>query len=171
MCLLFVRGSVGYFRYSDCSLECRNARQPCTISEVTKDYFPCDCIKTPGECLQMASPFVVCLIANQQPSGGKAIWNDYKKHITPTTPKPPGPNPPTSTPAPNRDLRQKLLEAYAVISTIIMIVYCIRSMFTSIRRWRLERNYSTLSVSAATAGDDQPQPSTSRPYQPTTEPI
>ena len=86
-------GSVGYFQYGDCDVSCQRANVSCTISEVSFDYFPCDCIESDNACMDLANDDVVCLRKGREAIGGKNIWRDYQKHMSTTTTA----RPPTTT--------------------------------------------------------------------------
>jgi len=73
-----------YFEYEiDCGEECVSKKESCTIAEPTKDTFVRDCYVNTEACERKASPIMVCLSENKEPSGGSLIWNDYKEKFYP----------------------------------------------------------------------------------------
>ena len=108
-----------YFTYNDCDLSCRIKNISCAITEISKTYFPCECIESPQACENLASDYTVCLRFNQPPLGGSLIWNDYKnRNPSPTTIEPPITT--TSTPDPYYE-RQWLLMLGMLLLTVISI--------------------------------------------------
>lgn len=106
----------------------------CTIRELTPSYFPCDCINTDDACMMRATPEVVCLRPDGDPSGGSKIWPDYLNHTHPPTP-----NPPT----PTAGETSEFLKIYAAVVTTILILYggteLVKCLIQTYRRRQYQR--------------------------------
>lgn len=128
-----------FFDYKvDCIKECQTEKLPCTIRELSPRHFPCDCYNTDDACLSKASPDIVCLRPNGDPTGGTKIWPDYYNYTHPPTPNPPAPH---STPDPALD--NVFLKIYAAVVSTILLLYgggsLVRCVAETIRRRRYQQ--------------------------------
>ena len=160
MVLSLLLRAAAYFDYqADCLDECINAGMDCTITEINKKNFPCECMDDRQVCIKQATDFTVCIMSNGTALGGAKIWNDFNDwaHPNHTTPSPfttikPGPNPPITTktpnpnpttPEPNPNRREKFFEVYSLTVTTIGFVVTLFVAGKWIRETIRERRYRT----------------------------
>ena len=68
--------TAAFFTYDDCDETCKKEFVSCTMSEETKRYFLCHCIKSELACELQATPVVVCLRpGGAPPLGGRRREN------------------------------------------------------------------------------------------------
>ena len=156
--VLLVSSISAYFQYeTDCITECRRQQLPCTITEMSPVYFPCDCITTVEACLKRASPDVICLRPNGTSMGGENIWKAYWNYTHPAPLPPPNPQP-------SRGLN--LLLIYAVVVTTILVTHAGSGLIRCLRdAWR-RRQYERLNVNPDTGVPRSPE---SPYFQPTVD--
>ena len=92
--LCSVTMTAAFFTYDDCDDTCKREFNSCIISEETKKFFICHCIKSELACEELATPVVVCLRPGGAPAlGGAKIWNDFRNQNESTTTARPQPQP------------------------------------------------------------------------------
>lgn len=159
--VLGVMGVSSYFQYdTDCIKDCRQDSLPCTITELSPVQFPCDCITTPDDCKERATPRTVCLLPNGMTFGGNDSWIDYYNytHKLPPTPSP--------TPEPAPTYHPEYLQIYAAIVTTVLVIYGGTSLFRFvIQAWR-RRRYQRMGRSQPPSGGVPNSPES--PYASTT---
>ena len=128
-----------FFTYSDCDKSCRDQQISCIISEETKQYFVCKCLKDEIACALLATPVVVCLRPSAAPSGGKEIWDDFKNRNSSTTMAPPSPSPRPPPPSKNEIVKVSLSVG---ISLLIIAAFTI--VMLTLRRKTRRQSYTAL---------------------------
>ena len=131
--------TAAFFTYDDCEDTCKSKSMSSTISEETKKFFLCHCIKSEFTCELLATPVVVCLRPRGASAlGGAKIWNDYRNRNTSTT---------TARPQPQPAVRERwkvLLTGCAVmmaIPSLIGLYFFIKRRFQR-RRYSEMRNFN-----------------------------
>ena len=149
--LLTVTQVTAFFDYNtDCPETCRLQELPCTIMELNPHLFPSACINSLTACIEMASPDRVCLSPKSKPKGGSAIWIAYWNYTHPIPPTPPP------------DRKTNFLLIYAIIVTVVLVVYCGATLiYCMTQSWR-RRSYQRLD---ARPENEQAERA---PYEPTT---
>lgn len=155
-----VASTTAFFDYHrDCMQECQRQNLPCTISEISPQFFPCDCILTADACLSRASPEVVCLQPDASPSGGSEIWLAFWNYTHP--------NPPRPVPVPTHET--SILQIYSAVVTTLLIVYGCTNLFQcAAQTWR-RRRYACLEPQRAPSSGVPQSPES--PYGSTTHDI
>ena len=125
--------TAAFFTYDDCDDNCKRKFISCTISEETKSFFLCHCIKNELACEELATPVVVCLRPGGAPAlGGAKIWNDFQNRNESTTTTRPQPQPQPTT----RKFWKDLLMGCAVM--IVLFTLTALSFFIK-RRFRRQQ--------------------------------
>ena len=111
--------TAAFFTYDDCDETCKKEFVSCTISEETKRYFLCHCIKSELACELQATPVVVCLRpGGAPPLGGAKIWNDFENRNASTTTVRPQPQPQPAV----RKIWRNLLTSCAVMTALFALI-------------------------------------------------
>ena len=135
--------TAAFFTYDDCDDTCKEEFVSCTISEETKKFFLCHCIKSELACELQAIPVVVCLRPGVAPAlGGAKIWNDFEKRNSSTTTSRPSPAPPPS-PVGKRIFWKVLLSSSTLIIILIFLPFLTILSFM-LRRKIQRRQYSEI---------------------------
>ena len=144
---LAVASTTAYWNYTvDCMDECQRRKLPCTISMLSPEFFPCDCIITEDSCILGASSTVACLVLSGKSFGGEASWIPYWNYTHPSTSTPS----PSPTPVPGD--HTNFLQIYAAVVTTLLFIYggsgLLRCVFQT---WRT-RQYRLMREQQATSG-------------------